>query len=137
MKIENRKYSGYVWMSDEAKPCVILHDEEYGIEIDETANPFIVEAQLYCAAERLSISVKYVDGQYIVREYSDVGVDSANDDAIELKQYLGNPRMGKETLNFLQYWEESAPVEMSNGKDLLCGMRELRPGKFVFVGFKD
>lgn len=132
MKIDNRKYSGYVWMSDDNIPEKVLHEEDYTIEKEDQANPFVIEAQLYCAEERLSISVKHVDGKYIIKEYTNVGPDTANEDDIELKIFKANPKIGG-MLQFLQYWEEKKDDEVLPTRE---GMVELRPSKLVFVGFK-
>lgn len=131
MKIEKRKYSGYVWMSDSNKP-IVLHNEEYSLEIADDANPFVIEAQLYSSKDNVSVSVKYVDGKYIVKEYENVSPESKSD-TITFKEYVANPRIGNDALLFLQYWEEK---EDDNVNPLRCDMKELRPGKLVFVGFK-
>lgn len=134
MLIEKRKYTGYIWMSDDPSPKVLL-GEEFGGEFAETANPFIIEAQLY-DGEKNSVSVKYVDGKYIMHEYTDVDVSSANED-VELKEYIAHARIaecnGNKNLLFLQYWEEKQDDATAPTRS---GMVELRPGKLVFVGFK-
>lgn len=135
MLIEKRKYTGYIWMSDEPSPKVLL-GEEFGGEFAETANPFIIEAQLYDEHSKISVSVKYVDGKYIMQEYTDVDVSIANED-IELKEFVAYARIaehnGNKNLLFLQYWEEKKDDETAPSR---LGMVELRPGKLVFVGFK-
>lgn len=131
MKIEKRKYSGYVWMSDENHPEKVLHNEEYSLEIADEVNPFVIEAQLYAPKDKVSVSVKYVDGKYLVKEYENVSPESVSD-TITLKEYVANPKIGGE-LQFLQYWDEK---DDDKENPLRCGMKELRPGKLVFVGFK-
>lgn len=131
MKIEKRKYSGYVWMSDKDHPEKVLHNEEYCLERADDANPFVIEAQLYSSEDKVSVSVKYVDGKYIVKEYENVSPKSVSD-TITLKEYDANSKIGG-VLQFLQYWDEKDDDEVN---PLRCGMKELRPGKLVFVGFK-
>lgn len=44
--IKRTAYQGYLWYSDEQIPKV-FDNEEVELELDDTANPFIVEGQLY------------------------------------------------------------------------------------------
>lgn len=129
-KIAKRIYSGYIWMSDEDAPCRI-DNEAYENALETGTVPFIIEAQLYDEEQKVSISVKYVDGQYIANEYSDVDAACANDKDVKLRTFIGNSRLGEYKLQFLQYWQEEEDVE-----NLRCGMKELRPGKLVFIGFE-
>ena len=135
------EYVGYYWMSDRTEPVVIgdkagrsteaLPDEFKECLGDPSANPFVVEAQLFSPERRLSFGIKYVDGTYVVSEYKDVPADvssTALGDSVTLKRYVAN-RMGKRKLRFLQYWEER--------KDPLCeGMGVLQPAAQVFIGFE-
>lgn len=68
MKIEKSKYQGYLWYSDQKEPKV-FNNELFELEIADNENPFIVEGQLYDEENRASISIKYVDGNYIVNKY--------------------------------------------------------------------
>ena len=63
--IKNRKYSGYIWMSDEKEPK-ILNDEEFVFSTIGT-NPFIIEALLYCKEENVSLTIRHT-GKYHIHE---------------------------------------------------------------------
>ena len=130
MKIEHGTYSGYVWMSDSPQPKV-LRNEDFELEIADDNNPFVVEAQLF-SDKNVSISVKYVDGKYIIQKYENVNMDLESETE-SVKEYVANSKIGG-TLVFLQYWEE---VKDEEEHPTRCGMNELRPGKLVFVGFKE
>jgi CRISPR type III-associated protein (TIGR04423 family) len=123
MKIEKSTYEGYLWYSDAAEPVLYDH-KELDLAIDDNANPFIIEGQLYDCDKMKSISIKFVDGQYILKSYD---VNSLDFNRENVKVFHSN-RMGERKLKFLQYWEEK--------EDCLCeGMKLLTPSKQVFVGF--
>lgn len=122
MKIVKAKYEGYLWMSDAQSPRVI-DNEEFDLELPDEANPFIVEGQLFNREEGISISIKYVDGKYLCKEYS-VG----NQTACDTKVFYANRMEGKK-LRFFQYWRDAA-------NDLCEGMPVLQPAELVFVGFE-
>lgn len=131
MKIENAKYEGYVWYSNAKDPKVINHT--FSLEIDEKANPFIIEGQLYDVERKHSISIKFVDGTYIVHEYD---IDEPKSDFIEIehKTFVSN-RMGGKRLQFLQYWRNMESTKKI--QNLTCeGMVVLSPAELVFVGFE-
>lgn len=122
MKIEKSKYQGYLWYSNEKEPKV-LTDEVFELEIPESTNPFIIEGQLYDGKK--SISIKYVDGKYIVNTYELDKLDRVIQD-----QVFYSHRMGGKQLKFKQIWKEQP--------DELCeGMQVLQPVELVFVGFNN
>lgn len=128
MGISKSKYTGYVWMSDEPRPDVLIN-REYQNDLVERANPFVIEAQLYDEDNHRSISVKYVDGEYLVNTYENVFEGMTLPQAqIELKEFIGNKMDGR-ILRFLQFWRE-VPDERC------CGMAVLQPKDLVFIGFK-
>ncbi len=121
MKIEKSKYTGYLWYSNETKPRV-LNNEEFELVIEDTKNPFIVEGQLCNGCK--SISIKYVDGKYIVKPYT----LSEYKDA-DVEEYVPN-RMDKvEKLLFKRAWK-------AESDELCCDMKVLQPKELVFVGLK-
>lgn len=121
MKIEKSKYTGYLWYSNKTKPQV-LNNEEFELEIANSENPFIIEGQL--CDEKKSISIKYVDGEYIVKTYT---LSDYTD--TELDAYVPNRMDGVEKLLFKRAWK-------AESDDLCCGMDVLQPKELVFVGFK-
>lgn len=122
--IKPLNYEGYLWMSDQEEPQVYTNQP---IEIPATINPFIVEGQLYNQEKGISYSIKYVDGQYIVQEYTVTEEDLRNPNN-EQKEFLSN-RMDEKWLKFLRYWEKK--------EDENCmGMPVLTQTKNVFIGFK-
>lgn len=125
IKIKNCE--GYLWWSDQEEPE--LYDEKaLDVSLDETKNPFVVEGQLYDKEEKESYSIKYVDGQYLIKTYKVEASDFTNKEN-ETKKFLSN-RMGGRWLEFLRYWEEK--------KDKNCmNMPVLTFTKNVFVGFKE
>lgn len=121
MKIENAKYTGYLWYSDETKPQV-LSNEDFELKIPDSKNPFIIEGQL--CDDKNSISIKFVDGKYIVKTYT-----LSDYEAVKTDEYVPN-RMDKvEKLLFKRSWK-------SKKDDLCCGMEVLQPAELVFVGLK-
>lgn len=128
MNIKKSIYEGYLWYSNAQSPQVI-DKEEFELTINDNHNPFIVEGQLCDVHNRHSISIKFVDGQYIINEYDFTEDDFSNPEIeIEVKTFLSN-RMGGKKLQFLQYWKAE--------KDPLCEhMEVLQSAELVFVGFK-
>jgi CRISPR type III-associated protein (TIGR04423 family) len=125
-EIKKAKYLGYVWYSDANEPVVILN-EEYENDLDENKNPFIIEGFLVNEADHTSISIKYVDGQYIARATDLEGIVNATD-----KEYIASSRFDKwkiKALTFKQCWSE---VKESGCLD----MPVLEPTNLVFTGFK-
>ena len=140
-QIDKANYEGYIWWSDQPTPDVFDGNEEVDITLCDTDNPFIVEGNLWDAEHRRSISIRYADGHYYVREVNVTelelkGIDDKKLDAAKgqvatvEKEYVPN-KMPEwvSALRFLQYWK----VE----NDLMCdGMPMLRPSQLVFIGFK-
>ena len=125
--IKINKCGGYLWWSDQQKPKV-YQDESIDICLDEAKNPFVVEGQLYDEENKVSYSIKYVDGQYLINKYKVDESDFTNPDN-QIESYLSN-RMDDRWLKFLSYWEEK--------KDANCmGMPVLTLTKNVFIGFDE
>ena len=130
---ETYQYEGYLWMSDQEEPKVF---ENQPVALPrEDDNPFVVEGQLFNKKHGLSYSIKYVDGEYIIQEYTVTEADKNNPNN-EKKAYLSN-RMGGRWLQFLRYWEEI--LDEDNYKDVANpeGLPVLTQTKNVFIGFKE
>lgn len=121
MKIEKSKYTGYLWYSNKTKPQV-LNNEEFGLEKEDSENPFIIEGQL--CDDKKSISIKFVDGKYIVNTYI-----LSNYEEAEIEEYVPNRMEDVEKLKFKREWK-------AESDDLCCGMNVLQPAELVFVGLK-
>lgn len=122
MKIEKSKYQGYLWYSDKKEPQV-LNNEVFELEIADSSNPFVIEGQLFDGKK--SISIKYVDGKYIVNTYD---LDAL--DGVMQEQKFYSHRMDGKQLKFRQIWKEQP--------DELCeGMQVLQPAELIFVGFNN
>ena len=132
-EIKNLNYEGYIWLSDREKPTV--YEGKPVILPKEGENPFVVEGQLYNKTEGLSYSIKYVDGQYIIQEYSVTEADMKNKDN-EVKEYMSN-RMGDKWLKFLRYWEEIPDEDNYKDDNNPNGLPVLTQTKNVFIGFKE
>lgn len=120
------KYEGYLWWSNKAAPDVYLNQPlpEWPLE---SANPFIIEGNLWDPEKELSFSIRYIDGSYLVHSFS---ISQLAGYDFLTKSYLPN-RFPKEfdlRLSFCEYW---IPQE-----DPFCeGMEVLRPAMMVFTGF--
>lgn len=125
MEIKRSEYQGYVWFSDSKTPVVLLN-QEYELNIDESQNPFVIEAYLFSAEDGLSHAVKFVDGKYIHKTYS---LNDYTSEEYDEKSYFSVKEIGKKLL-FRQYWRKEADVNCE-------GMDVLVPSRSVFVGFKE
>lgn len=122
-------FEGYLWWSSEQYPEVHTKENPMtDLELNENENPFIIEGQLYDSQKDYSISIKYVDGKYIVNKY-DMKSDFVGDKVEVAKHlYRGNKMKGL-NLCFKELWEPE--------KDPLCAdMEVLKATKVAFVGFE-
>lgn len=122
------KYDGYIWMSDKTQPQV-LNGEGYDVlSLVDGANPFVIEGQLWNAAERVSISIRNIDGKYIIKTHQVADSDLVKgNDHVTLEEYIPH-FAGTKKLYFLRYWEAR--------EDEFCEhFKALVPAKLVFIGF--
>lgn len=120
---QNACYEGYLWVSDRQRPECFDGRKKLSeqINLDQFAsNPFIVEGFLY--KDGTSISIKFVDGEYLVKEYTEVIVDED-----KVQTYIPN-RMGSNKLKFMQNWTLVPDVNCA-------GFDVLQPSDLIFVGF--
>lgn len=140
-RIEEGKYQGYYWMSDETEPTPLMGRSVFGKELDPSINPFIVEAQLYDPENKVSYSVKYVDGQYIAHRWDNVSKDLADGENYILQEYYSNRLDSGEgcekiKLIFLQHWvAKNDPACAGDINDPDSGMPVLQAKELFFVGF--
>ena len=124
-------YEGYLWMSNEHEPRLFKSEAVVDAQLFSLRNPFVVEGYLYHRATGVSLSIKYVDGQYLVYKLrvKPSDIDSPDVDKIE---YLTFRMKGSKPLwaKFLRYWKEKP-------NDECLGMGVLEVEKEVFVGFSD
>ncbi len=124
-RISKAKYEGYVWMSDQTAPQVIDGAEEKTLTLTDGENPFVAEGQLWDASQRRSVSIRYVDGRYIISETL-VTEEQLKEPTVS---YIPHRLKGVEGLKFLRIWKETP--------DSLCeDMPALQLQNSVFVGFK-
>jgi len=124
--IEKGKYEGWLWYSDEDSPKVFNVADECPATFDENINPFVVEGQLWSEETQTSISIRYVDGHYIIKKY-DLSREDADAPTTE-RSFIAH-RLGEvKRVKMRHYWKAES--------DPLCeGFEALMPDKLVFVGF--
>ena len=131
---QESKWTGYIWRSDSSIPEIILNSEFDFDSIKDDDNPFIVEGELYNEARQLSVSVRYIDGEHILREFS----PDALDDYSQKTEIVYTPERafdakGIKGLDFWQIWRaEENPYCEDNEKK---AMKVLRPAELIFRGF--
>lgn len=124
--LKKARYEGYLWLSDSRQPKLYDGAKKTEIALDDAANPFVVEGNLWNEADGESIYIRYADGHHLVRRTNLSEIDMANATA---KTYQAHRMKGVGGLKFLQCWEAEP--------DGLCeGMAVMRPSQLVFVGFK-
>lgn len=138
------KYEGYLWESDKQAPTIykgekLLEDKSF----DSEENPFVIEGQLFDRTTGHSVSIKYVDGEYKIKEYNvkttndgkaffDLGKDDNGEDIkyeIRDLHFKGNSKLKGNNLHFYELWEEDCDPAC-------CNMKVLKATKFVFAGFE-
>ncbi len=123
-------YEGYLWMSNCDNPLV-LNGERLNFLPKEDENPFIVEGNLFCKPKSISYSIKYVDGEYIVRKYqlSPNDRNKPNEEICYLANRMDDKDSGNRWLKFIRFWEKIPD-------DNCLGLPVLTFTKEVFIGFK-
>ncbi len=133
INIQLRNAQGYLWYSDQTEPET-YNNEPVELLLDEKDNPFIIEGQLYSDEEKKSISIKFIDGEYVVKTYDlsahrFVSPDSAVMTEGGEEQYIANSRLNlSQPLNFIRVWKTVKDNINDNWKTL-------RPTGLVFKGF--
>ena len=129
MDIKKAKYVGYLWFSNQQEPEVFYGDKEFEISIPNDQNPFIIEGYLWNEELKESISIKYVDGAYLLKnENCKNWLENENDNKRTFVSFIPHRIKKIKKLNFIQCWDEK--------KDSLCdNMKVLTPTKLVFCGF--
>ena len=123
-EIKNRKYSGYIWMSDSKEPKM-LNKEEFDFS-SVGVNPFIIEALLYCEEEKVSLTIRHT-GKYHINE---INLNKLPDGAeLESMEYLPHRLKGVDKVCFKQLW---VPEEDENCENWPV----LKMKALVFTGFK-
>lgn len=117
-------FEGYYWYSNKSKPTV-LNNETVTKSIFKDL-PFIVEGNLYNEEKGISISIKNIDGQYLITQ---VHLKNLKQENLSERVYLSH-RLGGNKIKLVHYWEESEP-----DNDLLEGMTTLIPVWMAFKGF--
>lgn len=122
-------YEGYIWYSDSTSPEVKHPNVQTDLALDDSKNPFIVEGELWDSVNHESVSIRFVDGHYIVRPFTVAEADLNGSETATIKSYLAQRMPGITRLKYLQYWK---PIP-----DPWCeGMKALQPSDLVFIGFE-
>jgi CRISPR type III-associated protein (TIGR04423 family) len=114
-------YEGYLWYSDNKNPLVIKDDFKDDL-LSEL--PFVLEGNLWAEKEKLSISIKHINGDYIISSFS---LDTIDDLDNKSKKFLSSiPDFTQ--YKIYQHWESVANENCEN-------MLVAKPLWFAFVGF--
>ncbi len=124
--ISTTRWSGYIWMSDQTKPQVLLTPESIPPTLlSEGVNPFVVEAQLISEDGKTSLSISNVDGKVKVVAYPVETPANAEDEPVD---FLPNRMENVKHLSFIRRWEAKP--------DSFCdNMETLVPTALIFRGF--
>ena len=120
------KYQGYIWMSDKTEP-IVLKNDVISIALEDGTNPFVIEAELFDADKSISYSVRYVDGEQMVRKFE---IDETKLFGEPIQKFVSHRIGDGIILKFFRKWKKELDP------DNLCeGMETLVPSDFVFIGF--
>lgn len=125
---EGHKYQGYLWLSDKKEPNVFNNeeiDDERKKCMDDNANPFIIEGQLYDG--KFSYSIKYVDGEHRVSKYNIE--ETKKKGFTRVHHFKGNNKMKGHNLLFFEVWEAKPDSNC-------CDMEVFEAKEVIFGGFK-
>jgi len=122
--IENKEYSGYLWLSDQSEPEYIDGLIEFA---QFKQNPFIVEGNLLAKDGTSSVSIKHIGTGYIITVFNLQEIEPLPESVKTRIEYIIHKQKGK--ICFVQIWEPE--------DDKLCvGMKVLRPTFQYFNGIK-
>lgn len=119
-----KKFQGYLWYSDAEAP--VLLEQETVKDEHFTKLPFIIEGNLYCEAERLSVQIKNIDGVYKI---TSVVLPQPQHPNYFLESYIAHDVKGYRKFLLFEAWEAETD-------DLLSGMGCLQPAWSAFAGFE-
>lgn len=122
-EIPDLNYEGYLWYSDKSKPEIINSEKPFEKSMLKVL-PFVIESNLWAEKEKISISIKNIDGEYQIFKYHLNDVNIKTNSQTYLAHDLG------EVIEFtlFQHWTEE--------EDPLCeGMKTLVPSWTAFTGF--
>jgi len=122
-------YEGYVWYSGQQRPEVIkgLFDKTYFDPLARNVpeSLFIIEGNLYARDLKRSISIRNVDGQYLIHQADLADIDP---ERLTPQKYKSHRLNGEQYVEIMQYWE-------AVDDELLEGMTTLVPAWTAFAGF--
>jgi CRISPR type III-associated protein (TIGR04423 family) len=123
------EYEGYLWYSNEQAP-IYINKERKVESTDFKAFPFIIEGNLIDKNGDISISIKNVDGKYLVYR---VDFQKINQDQLENVEFIAQKNnWGIEKIKIAVYWKETAiEPDNENLKDIVS----LEPKWTAFRGF--
>lgn len=116
-------YEGYYWYSNKSKPEIA---DKLTKDIF-TLFPFIVEGNFYSQEKEISISIKYIDGEYKVFQAC---LKDLPANQVTHEEYIAHDLEGVKKIKMIHFWTESGP------DPLLEGMTTLFPAWQAFKGFK-
>lgn len=124
--IKKARYEGYLWKSDQSKPKVLEGTEETSFCLTDGENPFVTEGLLWDSENKVSITIRYVDGHYFVAQHT---IEDSPEYQTTEVSYLSHRLPGVKKLKFLRLWKKE--------QDPLCeDMEALQFKANVFVGFE-
>lgn len=116
-------FQGYIWWSDQPLPEIFDMDKETVLNLDPTANPFVNEGLLFDRKNRISYSIRYIDGNFHLRITPLESLNYKDCDIIEF-----HARDAKHRLRFIPEWVQY--------NDPLCeGMTTQKFSDYIFIGF--
>lgn len=125
--LEKYSFEGYYWLSNEDRPVNLKgHLDDFKKSLDPIV-PFIVEANLFNEKEQISISLKHIEGKYIITR-------------VDLKQPKENIQLSEEdSFKTIDGFNDIKVVNLWQAEEdeLLEGMEVMTPLMTVFTGFKN
>jgi len=118
------EYWGYLWFDDSDQPVVVDGPYDFTRITDQ---PFIIEGNLKAKDGSISISIRFLDGLYVITE---VDLQKALSEGVMTisHEYIAHGFGDGRTIKFIEAWiDEQDPY--------CCGMETLRPAWLAFDGF--
>lgn len=126
-KIINEKFEGYFWLSNEDEPANLDgHLKEFKDSLQQEI-PFVIEANFYNKTDNISISLRHVEGRYLITQIdlNKKGEGIKASDGLHFKAIKGF-----EEVKIINLWQ-------AEPDDMLEGMEVMQPILSIFAGFKN
>ena len=121
------QYEGYLWYSDEERPVFISDSRPFKKE-DLSGHPFVVEGALFSKDKNISITIRNLDGKYLIHQFDLNDITPETYQTIDHEWFVAKDQARKAQM--VEVWQ------LEEDEHELCAkMPSFRPAFWIFKGF--